>query len=373
MNIALCSPSKNAYSETFIQAHKDFLKGNVFYYYSSELPGRLENGLVINSRKSRIIDIFKGHFHLNKYSLGEQALITSFKKNKIALVFAEFGPTGTRMIPICKKLTLPLIVHFHGVDASKYDVIKNNDNYREVFKYASYVITVSKEMYAKLLQLGCPEEKLVYNVYGPRDEFFEVSPGFQNPHFISIGRFVDKKAPYYNILAFSKVLKKYPQAKLFMAGKGALLNSSRNLVKYFKLDKNIIFLGVISSEEFRHHMEGSLALIQHSIIAEDGDSEGTPLSVLEASAAGLPVIATQHAGIKDVIINGETGLLVEEHDVEAMAAAMIQVLEQQNYAKKMGAAGKKYIQQNFTMERHISLLNKLIFKALSESFRKGTS
>lgn len=369
MNIALCSPNKNSYSETFIQAHKEYLEGNIFYYYHGELPTKLEGGLVINSRKSRIVDIFKGHLRLNKYSLAEQALITSFKLKKIDLVFAEYGPTGARMLPVCKALGLPLIVHFHGVDASKYQVLENNENYLELFEYARYVVAVSKQMYSKLLKLGCPEEKLVYNVYGPRDEFFEVSPKFKKPQFISIGRFVDKKAPYYLILSFMKVLEKHPDATLIMAGKGNLLNACKNLVSYYDLEKNIHFPGVISADEFRDYLGDSLALLQHSIKAEDGDMEGTPLSILESSAAGLPVIATRHAGIPDVIIDGTTGFLVEEHDVDGMALKIISLIENIERAQHMGQSGKKNIRENFTLERHIAKLNELV-KTTFDNARK---
>ncbi|MCG9973020.1 glycosyltransferase [Christiangramia crocea] len=367
MNIALCSPSKNTYSETFIQAHKVFLKGNIHYYYHGELPTKLEGGLVINSRKSRIVDIFKGHLRLNKYSLAEQALITSFKLKKIDLVFAEYGPTGTRMLPVCKALNLPLIVHFHGVDASRNEVLENNANYSELFEYASYVIAVSKQMYSKLLKLGCPQEKLVYNVYGPRDGFFEVSPNFKKPQFISIGRFVDKKAPYYLIISFRKVLEKHPDGMLIMAGKGNLLNACKNLVSYYNLEKNIHFPGVISADEFRGYLRDSRALLQHSIKAEDGDSEGTPLAVLEASAAGLPVISTNHAGIPDVIIDGKTGFLVEEHDVDGMALKIISLIENIEQAQHMGQSGKKNIRENFTLERHITKLNELVKTTLENS------
>ncbi len=68
------------------------------------------------------------------------------------------------------------------------------------------------------------------------------------------------------------------------------------------------------------------AFVQHSVEAENGDSEGTPVAVLEAQCSGLPVVATRHAGIADVVIDGETGFLSEEGDVDRMAQNMIKVL-----------------------------------------------
>lgn len=364
MNIALLSPNKNVYSETFIQAHKERLKGKIFYYFDGKLPGRLEGNYLNNSRRARIIHIVKGHFRLNKFSLEEQALITSFRKNKIDLVFAEYGGTGEKIAPVCEELKLPLIVHFHGYDSSRFDQLKKHQNYQAVFRYATSVIVVSKKMFQDLLALGCPREKLICNVYGPREEFFEVVPKFVTQDFISVGRFVDKKAPYYLILSFVEVVQKMPQARLIMAGDGNLINTCKNLVKYYGLEDRILFVGVISSGQFIKYLKNSIAYVQHSITAEDGDAEGTPVTVLEASAAGLPVISTYHAGIPDIVIHGKTGLLVQEHDVKGMANAMIAVLEDPSLARKMGNEGKKRINMNFSLDKHIAALDNLIKKTL---------
>lgn len=367
MNIALISPSKKLYSETFIQAHKERLNANIFHYYNGEVPTELEGGIIINSRRKRIIDIFKGHFRLNRFSLAEQAVITSFKKNKIELVFAEYGPTGQLLSPICKELELPLIVHFHGYDASTKNVLKVNNNYRDLFEYARYIVVVSKKMYKDFLDIGCPESKLVYNVYGPREEFHNVQPNLSKPQFVAIGRFTNKKAPYYLILSFKEVVKQIPGAKLVIAGGGELWNTCKNLIKYHGLEDSVSLPGVITKEQFIAFLSESIAMVQHSITADDGDTEGTPLSILEASAAGLPVISTKHAGIPDIVIHGETGLLVKEHDVDGMAEKMIMLWENREMAKRMGDQGKINIKENFNINRHIRVLDELIEKAVKHS------
>ena len=364
MNIALLSPSKNSYSETFIGAHKEFLKGEIFYFYGGELPDKLEGGLVINSRKTRILNIIKGHYRLNKFSLAEQALITSFKKNKIDLVFAEYGGTGERILPVCKKLGLPLIVHFHGFDASRKDQLEINENYKAIFNYASYIICVSRKMEQELLELGCPREKLIYNVYGPRKEFFELKPQFSKEQFIAAGRFVDKKAPYYLILSFIEVVKQFPNAQLIIAGDGELKETCLNLVAFYKLEKNIRFPGIINQPQLKQYFSESLAFVQHSLTSLDGDAEGTPVVILEAAAAGLPVISTNHAGIPDVVKNNENGLLIDEHDVTGMAENMIRLLKDKQLARQLGTNGRKKIARNFTLQRHIDVLNELTQRAL---------
>ena len=367
MHIALVSPSHSTYSETFITAHKNFLRGKIFHYYSGELPTELEGGFVINSRRKRILDIVKGHFRLNKYSLEEQALVTSFKKNKIDLVFAEYGGTGEKMVKICKELQLPLIVHFHGYDASRKDQFEIHDNYVGIFEYAKNIICVSRKMERDLLELGCPKNKLIYNVYGPHPEFLRLNPQFSKPQFIAIGRFVNKKAPYYLVLSFLEVVKEFPDAKLVIAGDGELWNMCKNLVDLYKLNNYVELPGVIKPGQFQKYLEESYAFVQHSITAKDGDSEGTPVSILEASAGGLPILSTRHAGIPDVIIDGETGLLVEEHDVQGMADNMKRILRDKSLAKELGEKGKNNIKTNYKLDRHISVLNDLINRALQTS------
>lgn len=363
MNIALLSPNRNAYSETFIQMHKKLLDGRVFFYYSGNLPCALEGGLILNSRRSRMIDIIKGHFRLNRFSLEEKALIKSFKNNKIDVVFAEYGGTGEVIVPVCKELNLPLIVHFHGFDASVRREIKKNNYYKELFAYASSVITVSKKMSSNLEKIGCASSKIIYNPYGPREEFFDVEPKFSKQQFLFIGRFVDKKSPQYLILAINELRNEFPKIKLFMVGEGYLYNSCQNLINYLDLSRNVILLGKQDAEKIRALMSDSLALIQHSVTAIDGDMEGTPLAVLEACAAGLPVISTYHAGIPDVISHGENGYLVKEHDIKKMVSYMKLLLGNPTKAKEIGVKAKKNIKLRFNIKTHISKLNELILKA----------
>lgn len=364
--IALVSPSQNAYSETFIQQHKERLNGNIFYYYNGYLPDKLEGGLLLNSRKSRIVHIIKGHYRLNEFSLEQMVLIESFKKNNIQVVFAEYGPTGEELVKVCEFLKIPLLVHFHGIDASSTEIVQSYSSYRGIFNYASYIIAVSKEMYRDLKELGCPEEKLVYNVYGPREEFLKVRPKFLNDQFLFAGRFVNKKAPYNLVLAMKKVTEKYPTAKLMMAGDGDLLESCKRLSTHLELSQNIIFPGIQSLKQLLDHMENSIAYVQHSVETDNGDKEGTPLAILEANAAGLPVISTEHAGIPDVVSHNFNGMLCKEHDIMKTADFMIELLKNKEKARIMGEKGRETIKTSFSLSKHINNLNDLINNALKE-------
>lgn len=358
MNIAILSPSQNPYSETFIQAHKNFLKGKVYYYYGQK------GGICLESEKKLGHPIKKVFYKLYRsilkkpYSyINNKQLIDSFNKNKIDVILVEYGNHAFKILDVLKLSKIPFVVHFHGYDASVNFVIEQCQNYSEVFKYASKIISVSQIMSNNLLDLGCPKDKLFYNVYGPNPLFEKVQPTFSKKQFISIGRFTDKKAPYYLILAFKDVIKTHKKAQLLIGGNGELYNTCKNLIAYHNLQDNIRLLGVVTPQEYTTLLEESLAYVQHSVTALNGDMEGTPLSILEASVAGLPVISTYHAGISDVIINNKTGLLVDEHDVTGMTEAMISLLDDIDLAKTLGNNGKQNILSNFSMNRHIKQLN----------------
>ena len=365
MRIALVTPNQNAYSETFIQQHKKFIEGQLYSYYDGYLPKKLEGELLINPRKLRVKHIFKGHYRLNRFSLSELLILNSFKDKKIELVFAEYGNTAVKLLPICRELDLPLIVHFHGHDASVISELEQAGYYSEVFQYARFVIVVSKKMQADFLEWGCPEEKLIYNPYGPRPEFFNVQPEFISKQFVALGRFTEKKAPYYLLLSFKKVLDKFPDARLVIGGDGELLQVCKNLCSYFQLDEKVEFPGVLDAKDFRKLLKNSICFVQHSVIAGNGDSEGTPVAILEAAAAGIPVISTLHAGIPDVIEDGKNGFLVEEHDVDGMARCMIKILEEPDEARRMGKAASLKIERDFKLERHIRIINDLIKKSVN--------
>lgn len=360
INLALISPAKEGYSETFIKAQKDLLPFNIHFYYGGFIPLNHEKDgrLLQQDLYSKIVR------KINNESPAisiQKSVIHNFRKNKINCVLAQYGPTGAEMVNICKELGIPLVVHFHGYDASMYETLKSySEKYKLMYDYASAIIVVSKFMYNELVKLCAPKNKLILNTYGPNEIFREIKPDYKSKQLIAIGRFVDKKAPYYTILAFKQVIKNLPDAKLVMIGDGPLWATCKNLVHFYKLDNNIIFKGVQTPSEIKLEMSKSCAFIQHSIRAENGDCEGTPLSVLEAQLAGLPVISTYHAGIPDVVINNKTGLLSNEHDVDSMTLHIINLLKSTEFRMELGENGKKRIINNFSVEKYINRLSEVI-------------
>jgi len=361
--VAIISPEKSPYSATFIKAHIDLLDADVRHLYGVFFPKKADDG----QYNLREFSLLKKAFSklgmpgvYNKYLRNPQ-LIRYFKKQNIQLVLAEFGPVGAEVLECCQALHIPLIVHFHGYDAYVHGIFKKyGEKYKAMFAYASYLVAVSSDMKKKLIEVGAPEHKIVLNPYGPNHAFFRVKPSFQTCTFIAVGRFVEKKAPHLTLEAFRQVKAAVPEVRLLMVGEGKLLEKCQHLVKDWNLETSVTFYGAATPGELISLFENAYCFVQHSIVATNGDSEGTPVAVLEACAAGLPVIATRHAGIQDVIIHGETGFLVEEHDVESMADCMVQLAKNKSLTQQFGHKGRQVIKESYMMDKHISTLDTLI-------------
>jgi glycosyltransferase involved in cell wall biosynthesis len=370
-NYRLCivKPNESSYSETFINAHIDRLKGDIRVLYGGAFPVYDENHQFLIKSKTGLLSYLlqKRLFKKLEIPVRTKALADYLKTEKIEVVLAEYGYVGAMICEACKLAAVPLIIHFHGADAHhRKTVAKYKALYKNAFKYAEAIVVVSNDMLNSVLSLGADREKIVLNPYGVNTEMFTpVSVLKSEPNFLAIGRFVDKKSPLSTVNAFNETVKKVPEARLWMVGDGPLLIDAKQLSQKLKLSNNITFTGVLNSSEILRLMQSMRCFVQHSVTASDGDMEGTPNTILEASAAGLPIVSTRHAGIKEAVIEGENGFLVEEHDYRSMAARMIELAESPQLASKLGQNGRQHIIRNYNISEQIVKLDMLIARTVS--------
>ena len=293
------------------------------------------------------------------------AYVRAFRNHAAQAVLAEYGPTGVRTMPACRRLGIPLVVHFHGFDASVRSVLqKHAATYPALFEKAAAIVAVSQAMRAGLVALGAPADKVHYNPCGVDcRQFGGANPAGAPPVFVAVGRFVEKKAPQLTLTAFADVFRSHPSARLRMIGDGPLLAECREMAARLQLDHAVTFLGTQPPAVVQDEMRKARAFVQHSIEAENGDREGTPVGILEAGASGLPVVATHHGGIPDVVLHGETGFLVAERDTAAMAVHMRTLADSPELAGRLGAQARTRIEEHFSSRRSLDRLWSIIAAA----------
>jgi colanic acid/amylovoran biosynthesis glycosyltransferase len=369
--VCIINHDKFAYSETFIRAHIERLPTKVKMLYGSWFPTYDENDqpLVSSNVAPRIArSILRRLLRLPPQHFQTKSVRRFLETNKVDAVLTEYGPTGVAVMDVCLAADVPLIVHFHGYDAYERETLGQYSlAYQRMFTKAGALIAVSRDMEQQLLALGAPREKLFYNPCGVDTALFlGANPSSAPPVFVAVGRFVDKKAPHLTLLAFKQALESCPEARLMMIGDGNLWEACKQLAKTLRLSASVEFLGPRPHMEVAATMRQARAFVQHSLRTSYGDLEGMPVAMLEAGATGLPVVATRHAGIRDAVIEGETGFLVDEGDVEGMAACMIRLAKDPTLAAKLGSAARERICVEFPMEKSINNLWRIIERAIQE-------
>jgi len=366
--LCIIKPNRSSFSETFVQAHIDMLAGNKLVLYGGAFPVYdNEDKPLIKSKWGLLSYLFQKKILKRKsIAVRTNALKRFLLDHKVDAVFAEYGMVGAMVTEACKQAGIPLIIHYHGADVyNRAAVSEYRELYRDAFNYASAFISVSADMVEKLKEMGAPADKIYNASCGVDTEDFPLVDISNSPfNFLAIGRFVEKKSPSSVVKAFKIVADKFPDAKLWMVGDGPLFEDTKKLVADLNLQSQVTLAGVLNKMQIKDLIKNTRAYVQHSVTAADGDSEGTPVSVLEASSSGLPVVSTSHAGIKEAVIDGVTGFLTAEHDIEGMAQGMIKLAESPELAVKLGKAGREHMIFNYHIKSRIALLDSIIQKSI---------
>jgi colanic acid/amylovoran biosynthesis glycosyltransferase len=371
--LAIVQPNPVTPSETFLQAQAERLPAAVTVW-SGLRPRAAGQASTLGERLRR--HAWRAARWFGGHSLDWEVTQTfshELRRRRYDLVLAQYGPTGVRVMDACRAAGTPLVVHFHGYDASHRATLQQyTAAYPLLFRQAGAVVAVSRAMRQQLIELGAPADKVHLCPYGvDPHRIGAAQPAAAPPVFLAVGRLIPKKAPLATIEAFAAVRRQHPEAQLRMVGDGQLLPQCRQLVADLQLGGAVCLLGAQPHAVVLREMASARAFVQHSVVSPDGDSEGTPVAILEASASGLPVVSTRHAGIPDVVAEGRTGLLVAEHDVAGMAAHMRMLLENPARAVLLGSAGRAHVLAHYTLDQSIARLWSVLASCLPAASRQA--
>lgn len=359
-------------SETFLHAHINQMPCDVFSLVGN--PGfrvlRERSGGPGQYLASRTFVPLAWRWGLRQFTgqtVAEQdtrALRRFLVSNSIDAVLAEYGPTAVTVMDACEQARVPLVAQFHGYDAYRESLLESlGERYGRLFSSAGAIVGVSSHMCEKLHEMGAPKDRVFHNACGAEvSDRASADPIKAPPHFLMVGRLVEKKAPFVSLLAFSRIVNDIPEAELEVVGDGPLMAPCQQLCKALGIDDRVRFSGARPHGYVMSALSHARCFIQHSVRAPDGDMEGTPVGVLEAMGMGLPVVSTRHGGIRDIIQEGETGLLVDEYDAEGMASAMRQIAGSADYAAELGSRARQSVLANWTSEKSVGRLWDIIQK-----------
>jgi colanic acid/amylovoran biosynthesis glycosyltransferase len=302
-------------------------------------------------------------------------------KDKPDLFHAHFGPSGYNFLTFKRIFKIPLITTFYGYDLSLLPSQhpKWKMKYKKLFREGEIFLVEGNHMKKCLIELGCPEEKIIVQHLGIDLDLIKLVPrklGEEREIKILISSsFREKKGIPYAIEAFGRVKQAHPDLKLNLtiigdSGGSPAEEAEREkifgVIQKYNLKDCVNMLGyqpypVFLRELYRHHI-----FLHPSVHASDGDTEGgAPVSIIEASASGMPILSTTHCDIPEVVIGGESGYLVQEKDVDALTDKLEFLVLNPEIWGQMGKKGREHIEKNYDVITQVQKLEEIYDKVLT--------
>lgn len=285
-------------------------------------------------------------------------LVRFIRREKIQLMHAN--TRSTQMLAACvSRLTgVPYVTTCHGY-------FKPHIGRRLLPLWGKRVMAVSKPVYAHLLKdhhVAADKIRFVNNgidietfkpVSASRRSELRLTWGVRGDEFVvgTVARFSDVKGLNYLIDAMPEVLKQFPQVKCFIVGEGPLEAELKKQALDAGLSGKVSFYSVVNKT--------ADILPVFDIFVLPSLSEGLGLSLMEAQAMGLPVVASAVGGVLDIVKDKETGWLVPSRDPSALAKAVIQAISFPAVARIVAENARREIVRSFSAEKMAELTSKV--------------
>lgn len=278
------------------------------------------------------------------------------RQEKPGVILCYFGDIAMRILPVAKAAGIPVVAYLHGDF-----LFVSNRWYRWSLcrchcDFAAIVVVTEAER-RWLLANGVPADKLHVIPCGAPTEVFRPRPGKPagRVRIAMASRLVDEKGCHYAVEAFSRIVADLMGVELHVYGDGPERNNLQQQVDRLGLNGQVFFHGYVGEQQMAETLPFYDIFIQHSL-----RKEGSPVVIAEAMACGLPVVATSVGGVVDQVIDGKTGFLVAEHDVDGMAAAMRRLAGDPELRQRLGQAGRKRAVESYDSSRLTRRLEQLL-------------
>ncbi len=294
-----------------------------------------------------------------------------FKKRGVSHVHIHFANRATHTALFLKKAGFSFSFTAHAQDFMVD--LANDDLLREMIRKATFTAAVSDYSRALLTRICPAAADRIHRVYNGIDasQFPKATPGWtklplssQSPgpppslnpqpstlNLISIGRLIDFKGFPVLLDAIATLRDNHLPVALQIIGEGPQRLALEAQIERLQLQGNVRLRGVLSQEEIKKELAHSHAFTLACLTDAKGATDILPTVILEAMACGLPVISTTLAGVPEMVIHGETGLLAPPDDAPALAAHLTTIAQDPALRSRLGAAGLQRVQEIFALDK----------------------
>jgi len=359
-------------SETFIKAQVDSLVDFDSVYVGCQRFDGLDisNRPIVVLRPGLLGQTEEVLLRLGGYA---PTLKSGLNRHGISLLHAHFGPDGAMAMPLARSINVPLIVTFHGWDATTSDRVLRRSLFGRwyfsrrprLIKTASAFVAVSRFIADRLLLQGFPEEKIQVHYIGVDTKKFALTELPRTRTVLFVGRLVEKKGCEYLIRAMEPIQKAMPDVELVIVGDGPMRPALEQLAK--STLRNVKFTGSLQSDEIRERMGTASVFCAPSVVANSGEAEGFGIVFIEAQSSGLPVVSFRSGGIPEAVDHGNSGFLAPEKDWQALSQHISKLLTDRELWKSFSRAGRAWVEKNFDLQKQTAKLERIYEKTIAAS------
>lgn len=275
-------------------------------------------------------------------------------KKEFDIIHAHFGPIGVHVARLKEKGFLKnckFVVTLHGFDINPLFIKNNRKNYALLFDKAD-LITVNTKYTYELLKTAFPENnKIRILPVGLDTKFFSKDNELIKDDFTILfcGRLIPCKSPNSTILIFKELLSRnHKNIKLIIAGEGEMIQLLKNTVNELGLANKVKLLGALTQLEVKDLMNKSSLLLMPGILdLKTFNAETQGLVIQEAQSMELPVVISNAGGMKYGILDGESGYVVEEGNIQEFANKIEGLILDRSKGDKMGKRGREFVVKNY--------------------------
>jgi len=297
----------------------------------------------------------------------------TIKSRGVKSVLCHFLSFAIELKPAWNACDIPLYVHCHGQDVT-WDLRRSDnpnkcmhppdyqDEVRKLSQRAT-IIANSETTRQRLLAIGVEESRIVVKYLGvpvPLDEPPQTD-ATDGCNILFLGRLVDCKGPDLVIKAFEQAAERGLNGRLIMAGDGPMRPQCEQLRNNSVYKDRISMLGAVSPAEGQRLRENATIFTAHNCFgAVSRQEEAFGVSVVEAMAAGLPVVSGRSGGLIETVVDGETGYLIDPLSIQQHADALLRLAGDASLRRRLGIAGWKRALSCFSVEREKQALLKIL-------------
>jgi len=291
------------------------------------------------------------------------------------LLHAHYGANGLRALPLARRLGIPLIVTFHGSDATATDLSHEKTHFghrryiarkAELLDGAALFLTDSQFIRRKLLEQGFPEAKVEVQYTGVDTKMFRPAPAEQGPLILFVGRLVERKGPDFMIRAAAQIQNEFPATEVVLIGDGPMRAQLEKQAKDSL--RRYQFLGMRTHREVSEWMNRASVFCAPSVRMPSGEEEAFGMVYAEAMAMEKPVVAFDSGGISEVVSHGNTGFLAQERDWRTLADHLSILLKNAELRRTFGVAGRERVLSEFNLEHWARVLESRYAKISGRQF-----